>query len=59
MITGQTPYKADERGFTKNNPSAEMNKNAMAHHIARLYMMRMEERGKSVSYEEALEATDY
>ena len=58
-MTTQTPYKSNERGFTKNNSNASFNKDLMTHHFARIYMMKMEERGKIVSYEEALEATDY
>jgi len=52
-------YNKNERGFTKFNPNAQSNKNAMVHHIARLYMMREEERGRIISYEQAIEETDY
>jgi len=52
-------YNKNERGFTKFNPNAQSNKNAMVHHIARLYMMREEERGRIISYDQAIEETDY
>ncbi len=58
-MTGQTTYKKNERGFTKHNPNAESQKNAMTHHIARIYMMKQEERGRFISYEQALKETDY
>ncbi len=54
-----TSYNKNERGFTKFNPNAKKNKNAMTHHIARLYMMKQEERGRIISYEQALKETDY
>ncbi len=52
-------YNKNERGFTKFNPNAESQKNAMIHHIARIYMMKQEERGRIISYEQALEETNY
>ena len=47
------------RGFAKYNKDAETQRNLQTHHIARLYMMKMEERGRIISYEQALEETDY
>ncbi len=52
-----TNYNKNERGFTKYNPNAESERNAMAHHIARIYMMQQEEKGVFISYEQALEET--
>ena len=52
-------YKSSERGFTRFNPNAKRDKNAMAYHIARLYMMREEERGRFITLQEAIKETDY
>ena len=52
-------YNKNERGFTKFNANAESNKDAMRHHVARIYMMTQEERGRFISYEQALNETDY
>jgi len=52
-------YKKSERGFTKHNKDAKFQKNLQTHHIARLYMMMQEERGRMITYEQALEETDY
>ena len=54
-----TSYNKNERGFTKFNKNQKTDKNAMIHHIARLYMMREEERGRIISYDQAIEETDY
>ena len=52
-------YKKNERGFTKFNANAQSNKDAMTHHVARIYMMKQEEIGRIISYEQALNETDY
>jgi len=52
-------YNKNERGFTKFNANAQSNKDAMTHHVARIYMMKQEEIGRIISYEQALNETDY
>mgnify|MGYP000138184880 CR=1 FL=1 len=54
-----TSYNKNERGFTKFNKNQQRDKNAMTQHIARLYMMREEERGRFISLAQAIEETDY
>ena len=48
-------YNKSERGFAKHNKNAKFEKNLMEHHIVRLYMMTEEEKGRFISYEEAIE----
>ena len=52
-------YSKNERGFTKFNPNAKRDRDAMTHHVARIYMMKQEERGRIISFEQALRETDY
>ena len=54
-----TSYNKNERGFTKFNPNADKDRNAMTQHIARIYMMREEERGRFISLAQAIKETDY
>ena len=63
MFNNQNNYKMEysknERGFTKFNKDAEFQRNLQTHHIARMYMMMQEERGRIISYEQALKETNY
>jgi len=42
------------RGFTKYNKNTKQQTEDLKHHLARLKMMMMEERGIFITYEEAL-----
>lgn len=50
-------YKKSERGFTKFDKDSNLKRNLQEHHFARIFMMKQEEKGIFISYEEAIKQT--